>query len=146
MNLILGFHGAMVTTIYSPSAFELAENILYIMSTKKMQTFTVDHITELKSQKTFLRTVIQTLIQTTIKEVQTEIKKNGTVETTKDDIKKFSFPLKVEDETSTTTVVKLSKVEILTITLKAMLANLNGLKTSLIAISTAIKSTSSSGK
>ena len=111
-----------------------------------MQTFTEDHITELKSQKTFLTTVIQTLIQTTIKEVQTEIKKNGTVETTKDDIKKFSFPLKVEDETSTTTVVKLSKVEILTITLKAMLANLNGLKTSLTAISTAIKSTSSSGK
>ena len=136
----------MVTTIYSPSAFELADNILYIMSTKKMQTFTEDHITELKSQKTFLTTVIQTLIQTTIKEVQTEIKKNGTVETTKDDIKKFSFPLNVEDETSTTTVVKLSKVEILTITLKAMLANLNGLKTSLTAISTAIKSTSSSGK
>ena len=65
---------------------------------------------------------------------------------TEDDIKKFTFPLKEENETSTTTVVKLSKVEILTITLKAMLANLNGLKTSLTAISTAIKSTSSSGK
>ena len=146
VNLILGFHGAMVTTIYSPSAYELADNILYIMSTKKMQTFTEDHIKELESQKTFLTTVIQTLIQTLIKEVQTEIKKDGTVETTEDDIKKFTFPLKEENETSTTTVVKLSKVEILTITLKAMLANLNGLKTSLTAISTAIKSTSSSGK
>ena len=146
VNLILGFHGAMVTTIYSPSAYELADNILYIMSTKKMQTFTEDHIIELNSQKTFLTTVIQTLIQTSIKEVQAEIKKDGTVETTEDDIKKFTFPLREVNETSTTTVVKLSKVEILTITLKAMLANLNGLKTSLTAISTAIKSTSSSGK
>ena len=75
VNLIVGFHGALVTTIYSPSAYELADNILYIMSTKKMQTFTEDHINELESQNTFLTTVIQTLIKTSIKEVQTEIKK-----------------------------------------------------------------------
>ena len=145
MNLIIGFHGALVSTIYSPSAFELADNILYIMSFKKIQSFTTAHITELKSQKAFLTNVIQTLIQTSITTVQTEIKKNGTVETTKDDIKKFTFPLKEENET-TTSATKLSKVEIITLDLKAMLANLNGLKTSLTAISTAIKSTSTSGK
>ena len=145
MNLIVGFHGALVSTIYSPSAFDLADNILYIMSSKKIQSFTTAHITELKSQKTFLTTVIQTLIQTSITTVQTEIKKNGTVETTKDDIEKFTFPQKEENET-TTSATKLSKVEIITLNLKAMLANLNGLKTSLTAISTAIKSTSTSGK
>ena len=145
VNLIVGFHGALVSTIYSPSAFDLADNILYIMSSKKIQGFTTAHITELTSQKTFLTTVIQTLIQTTITTVQTEIKKNGTVETTKDDITKFTFPLKEEDETSTSSAAKLSKVEEITVELKGMLANLNGLKASLSAVSAAIKSTSTSG-
>ena len=145
VNLIVGFHGALVTTIYSRSAFELAENILYIMSSKKIQKFTDAHITELKTQKSFLTSVIQTLIKTTIVEVQTEIKVNGTVETTEDDITKFTFPLKEADEASTP-ATKLSKVEILIVRLKAMLANLDGLKISLTAISTAIKSTSTSGR
>lgn len=145
INLILGFHAAFVTTIYTPTAHDLAKTILYIFSTKKIMAFSTDDVTELNTQKTFLKDVIQVRITAAISEVQAEITAAGkTVETTEDDIEKFTFPIAAE--TTTTTTTKLTKVELLLVTLKAMLANLDGLKLSLTAISTALASSSSSGE
>ena len=105
--------------------------------------FSTDDVTELNTQKTFLKDVIQVRITAAISEVQAEITAAGkTVETTEDDIEKFTFPIASE----TTTTTKLTKVELLMVTLKAMLANLDGLKLSLTAISTALASSSSSGE
>ena len=107
--------------------------------------FSTDDVTELNTQKTFLKDVIQVRITAAISEVQAEITAAGkTVETTEDDIEKFTFPIAAE--TTTTTTTKLTKVELLLVTLKAMLANLDGLKLSLTAISTALASSSSSGE
>ena len=143
LDLILGFHAAFVATIYTESAQKLAKNILYIASTKKIMAFSTANVTELKSQRTFLKDVIQIIINTRITEIQTEIKTNGTVETTVDDIEKLIFPIPTKNETGTES--SLTKVQILTLELQALLANLDALQITIKSVNTAISSNSSSG-
>ena len=141
LDLILGFHAAFVATIYTESAQKLAKNILYVASTKKIMAFSTENVTELENQKTFLKDVIQIIIETRITEIQASIKLNGTVETTEDDIEKFSFPIPEKIETDS----KLTKIEILTLTLKDLLSNLDALQITVKSINAAMSSSSSSG-
>ena len=140
LNLILGFHGALVSTIYTESAFKLATSILEICSTKKILAFSSSDKEKLEEQKTFLKTIIKVVIETKISETQASITASGaTVETT--EVEKFSFPVAVETEVTVT----LTKIEILLVTIKSLMANLEALTLSLTAIETAKSSTSSTG-
>ena len=140
LNLILGFHGALVSTIYTESAFKLATSILEICSTKKILAFSSSDKEKLEEQKTFLKTIIKVVIETKISETQASITASGaTVETT--EVEKLSFPVAVETEVTVT----LTKIEILLVTIKSLMANLEALTLSLTAIETAKSSTSSTG-
>ena len=140
-DLILGFHAAFVTTIYSDSAYSFAKKIIYIASTKKFKPF--KNVTELQNIKTFLKDVIQVRIGVAITEVQTEIKTNGTVETTADDIEALVFPIPKQNFTAPKGI---TEVEFLTMTIKDILGNINGLQMTLKSINAALESTSSTGK
>ena len=130
-------------TLYSQDGYELAKTIIMIFSTKKIQALTDSDVTKIKTMQTLLTTVLRVQILAEISTVQTAITDSGsTLETTEADITKFTFPLTEETQESETS---LTEVERLTIVLKALLANKNGLETAITAISTALSSTSSSG-
>ena len=130
-------------TLYSQDGYELAKTVIMIFSTKKIQALTDSDVTKIKTMQTLLTTVLRVQILAEISTVQTAITDSGsTLETTEADITKFTFPLTEETQESETS---LTEVERLTIVLKALLANKNGLETAITAISTALSSTSSSG-
>ena len=83
LSLILGFHGALVSTIYTESAYKLAISILDICSTKKILAFSSSDKETLEEQKTFLETIIKVVIEQQITATQEEITASGaSVETT----------------------------------------------------------------
>ena len=142
-GLIEGFDASLVRTLYSQDGYELAKTVIMIFSTKKIQALTDSDVTKIKTMQTLLTTVLRVQILAEISTVQTAITDSGsTLETTEADITKFTFPLTEETQESETS---LTEVERLTIVLKALLANKNGLETAIAAISTALSSTSSSG-
>ena len=133
-----------MTSIYSEVAQELGENIIYVASTKKIMSFSAENVAKLEEQKSLLQDVVQVNITVTIVEVQTEIiEKYGNVEITEDDIEKLVFPLPQLNVTEPETLD--SKLEIMTQTLKDLLANLNGLQLMIKAIDAALISTSLTG-
>ena len=143
LSLIQGFHGALVSTIYAESAYQLAQTILMILSTKKILTFTATDKEILEKETLFFKQIQENVIKVAIEKTQTSITESGaTIETTEADIVKLTFPVTVEEEEEDST---LTKVESLTLILKSMLANMDGLKLSLTAIETAVKSTSNTG-
>jgi len=144
LGLIEGFDASLVRTLYSSSGYEMAKSIILIFSNKKIQTLTASDITSIKSMRTLLTTVLKVQISTEITTVQAAITSaGGTVEKTEADIEKFTFPL-AEAAGSTDTTI--TEVQRLTIVLKALIANKDGLEKTLTAVNTAISSTSTTGK
>ena len=140
LDLIIGFSAALELNIYYP-AYDLAETLLYIFSTKRILPFSEDDVAELEDHKVYLTDTTQVKIIMKITEVQEAIIGSGeTLETTEDDIVELVFPLPVES----TIDPELTKIEALTNDLEAMCANSNGLELSLEAISYALKAPSSS--
>ena len=144
IGLIAGFHASLRRTLYSEDGYKLAETIIMICSTKKIQALTETHVTRIETIQTLLTTVIRIRILAEISAVQTAIIDSGSsVETTEADIAMLTFPL--TEETEETSESSLTEVERLTIVLKALLANKNGLENAIAAISVALSSSSSSG-
>ena len=144
IDLVQGFYATLVSSIYSEVAQQLGENIIYVASTKKIMSFSAENVATLEEQKSLLQDVVQVNITVTIVEVQTEIiEKYGNVEITEDDIEKLVFPLPQLNVTEPETLD--SKLEIMTQTLKDLLANLNGLQLMIKAIDAALISTSLTG-
>ena len=142
LNLIQGFHGTLVSTIYAESAYDLAQTILFILSTKKILAFTSEDQQILEEEILFFKQIQEKVIKVAIENTQALIIESGaTLETTEADIVKLSFPVSIEEEEPST----LTKIEFLTLTLQSLLANMNGLQLSLSAIETALQSTSSTG-
>ena len=105
--------------------------------------FSVGNIAVLTDKKIYLSETIQVQISVAIIEVQAQIIAAGfELETTEADIEALVFPVPIEIPTAP----ELTKIEILTNDLEAMCANSNGLELSVTAISTALASTSSTGK
>ena len=57
LSLIQGFHGALVSTIYAESAYQLAQTILIILSTKKILTFTATDKEILEKETLFFKQI-----------------------------------------------------------------------------------------
>ena len=94
--------------------------------------------------KSLLTTVLKVQIEAEISSVQAEITSAGeTVETTVCDCVTLTFPMAEEEEDTTDTA--LTEVQRLTIVLKALIANKDGLEKSVTAVNTALSSSSSEG-
>ena len=142
LSLIQAFHGTLVSTIYADSAYDLAQTILFILSTKKILAFTSADQEILEEEILFFKQIQEKVIKVAIEKTQSLIIESGaTIETTEADIVKLTFPISLEEEKPST----LTKVETLTQILQSLLANMNGLQLSLTAIETAIQSTSTTG-
>ena len=129
-------------TLYSRDGYELAQTIVMIFSTKKIQALTDSDVTKIKTMQTLLTTVLRVQILHEISTVQTEITDAGSsVETTEADITKLTFPMTAVEASESS----LTEVERLTIVIQALLANKNGLENAISAITAALSSTSSSG-
>ena len=141
LDLIIGFRAALELNIYYP-AYDLAETILYIFSTKKILPFSEDDVAELEAHKSYLTDITQVQITIAITHVQEAIIEvlGETLETTEDDIEELVFPIPIESPIDP----ELTKIEALTKDLEAMCANSNGLELSLEAISYALEAPSSS--
>ena len=135
IGLIEGFDASLVRTLYSQDGYELAKTVIMIFSTKKIQALTDDDVTQIKTMQTLLTTVLRIQILAEISTVQTAITDAGsTVEKTEADITKLTYPLTEESEE--TEESSLTEVERLTIVLKALLANKDGLENAVTAITT----------
>ena len=135
-------HAAMVITIYSVPAIELAQNILYIVATKKIQAFSEEELEELETQKTFLNDVIGVRLAAAINEVQTEITDAG--EEVKHTV--LTIPHVTIESVTAVIEVSLAQVAALTLDLQHLLANLHSMELAVTAITTALDSTSTTGE
>ena len=144
LSLIEGFDASLVRTLYSATGYEMAKTILMIFSNKKIQTLQKTDIETITSMQTLLTTVLKVQIEAEITSVQAEITSAGeTVETTVCTCDTLTFPIAEEEEETTDATI--TEVQRLTIVLKALIANKDGLEKSVTAVNTALSSSSSDG-